>query len=119
MVEEPEAVSVEINKYAEINDSEAGEVRIDNGSGNFNELDYIKSNQSWTDLHLPSELISQMITKGFKHPSRIQSSVIGLFQKGIPGDILAQSQNGSGKTLAFVIPSILIAAKNGSSPAPQ
>ena len=77
-------------------------------------IDYIKSPKSWVDLTLPKELIESLLTKGYKNPSKIQASIIAVFQKKISTDILAQSQNGSGKTIAFCIPSILTVVNHSS-----
>lgn len=45
--------------------------------------------------------------KGYKKPSKIQATTIGFFKKRVEKDIglslVGQSQNGSGKTLAFLI----------------
>ena len=112
---EQEINTDDLKQYAEINDTDTGDVRIQDAPTSFEELDYIKSAKTWQDLNLPNELITLLLSKGFKNPSRIQSSVIGLFQKGGSGDILAQAQNGSGKTLAFVIPTLLTCNKFAQS----
>ena len=115
-VYEQEMNAEEMNKFAEINEDDTGDVRIVDPQTSFNELDYIKSAKTWQDLKLADHLINILISKGFKNPSKIQSSVIGLFQKGLNSDILAQAQNGSGKTLAFVIPTILTCDNYGQNP---
>lgn len=95
-------------KYAEINEDEDAELKITS-----EEIDkhvaYLKSNKTWDDLQIPQELKENLLRQQFKSPSKIQCSVIGFFQKGIQRDLLAQAQNGSGKTLAFVVPSLIIA----------
>jgi len=105
-------IDPDINKYQEINEVE-GEVNIvshEMGTeANFvqSDLDYIKSNKTWDSFSLPEDLLNNLLVNNFKYPSKIQSSVIGLYQKDLNHDIIAQSQNGSGKTLSFLIPTVL------------
>lgn len=74
-------------------------------------MNYLKSGKEWSDLNINPELLSRLIAKGFKKPSKIQGSIISLYNKGINKDIIVQSQNGSGKTLSFVIPSFMTVLK--------
>lgn len=110
--EEDIEIDADINKYQEINEAE-GEVKIETheqgGEENFDQkdLDYIKSNKTWDSFKLPDDLMNNLLSHGYKYPSKIQGSVIGLYQKNLKHDIIAQSQNGSGKTLSFLIPTIL------------
>jgi len=53
----------------------------------------------------PEDLYEQLVKLGFKNPSRIQALVIKTTRNN-PG-VVAQSQNGSGKTLAFMIPALM------------
>ena len=96
------------NKHAVLNEAEGEDetkLEVDMGEdkpADFGEfVEYLKSNKTWDDLNIPKELKQNLIAKGFKKPSKIQTSVIALFQKKIDRDVIAQSQNGSGKTLAF------------------
>ena len=69
------------------------------------------SRKTWADCGVSSELSEILFSKGFKKPSKIQSASLTFFLKKTEGDLLAQSKNGSGKTLAFLIPSIEFAQK--------
>jgi ATP-dependent RNA helicase DDX19/DBP5 len=75
-------------------------------------LQYLKSNKSWEDLKIPEDLSSKLYLQNYKTPSKIQNNIISIVQSNLKKDIVAQSQNGSGKTLAFLIPSILLVKKN-------
>lgn len=114
-------IDPDINKYQEINETE-GEVKIESHAPgdeqNFvqSDLDYIKSNKTWDSFKLPEDLLNNLLSHNFKYPSKIQGSVIGLYQKNLKHDIIAQSQNGSGKTLSFLIPTILEVKKTLESP---
>lgn len=106
----------ESRKYAEINEAgEGAELKITHEDIE-KDMAYITSEKDWDALELPKELKENLLVKNYKKPSKIQSSVIGFFQKKIPRDLIAQAQNGSGKTLAFVVPSILIASNEKSNP---
>lgn len=59
-------------------------------------------------MELPEELVEKLYDANFKYPSKIQSNVIQLFNSKTETDLIAQSQNGSGKTLSFLIPSLRI-----------
>lgn len=84
-------------------------------------LTYLKSDKTWDVLEIPEEIRNNLIAKNFKKPSKIQSLSIGFFKKEIQRDLMAQAQNGSGKTLAFVVPSLMISLaekeKNPADPA--
>lgn len=105
-------VDVDIGKFQDINEAE-GEIQIIDKDGQMgggdikSDVDYIKSSKTWESFNLPEELMSNLLAQNYKHPSKIQASVVGLFAKKIRKDIIAQSQNGSGKTLSFLIPTIL------------
>ena len=70
------------------------------------------SKKKWEDLGISEEFKEILFSKGFKKPSRIQSGSLTFFLKKNTGDLQAQAKNGSGKTLAFMIPSIQIAHRN-------
>jgi ATP-dependent RNA helicase DeaD len=54
------------------------------------------------ELGLRSEIIESLDTMGYQEPTEVQSLVI---PQAVAGkNIIAQSQTGSGKTAAFVIP---------------
>ena len=67
-------------------------------------LENLKSNKTWEEIGVPAPLAERLITIGFKAPSKIQELVI---PAAFNFSVCAQSQNGSGKTLAFLIPAIL------------
>lgn len=69
------------------------------------------SRKTWTDCGVTSEFSEILFSKSYKKPSKIQSASLTFFLKKNEGDLLAQSKNGSGKTLAFLIPSIEFAQK--------
>ena len=94
---------VDANKHAVLADNEEEqETKVDMGGSEpeFSDfVEYLKSNKTWDDLQLTNELRQNLIARGFKKPSRIQASAISLFQKkNFNRDVIAQSQNGSGKT---------------------
>ncbi len=99
-----------LNKFATINEAE-GEVQIQTSDSIEKNLEYLKSNKSWKDLNIPEDLIDKLIMQNYKNPSKIQYNVINIFNKQPNSDLIAQSQNGSGKTLSFLVPSCL-AVKN-------
>ena len=61
---------------------------------------------SWEKLGISTELKDLLIQKGFTKPSRIQSSVISKIKEKPEVVLRAQSQNGSGKTLSFLVSSL-------------
>ena len=67
-------------------------------------LSHLKSSKTWDEINVPQILGDRLIQLGFKNPSRIQELVI---PASFYSSVYAQSQNGSGKTLSFLIPSIL------------
>jgi len=102
--QEPEPNDEEIldqHKHLTLND-----VAIDETSVAFSKenLEYLKSEMSWKDLGLEDGLIDVLMQKGFKKPSKVQTSCIRMSKKN---SVAIQAQNGSGKTLAFLIPCIM------------
>lgn len=97
-------------KFAEINEDVDSELKISSDMIE-KDLAYIRSNKTWDDLGIPTELKENLLKNQFKNPSKIQSSTVAFFQKNIERDLLAQAQNGAGKTLAFVVPSLMVANK--------
>lgn len=95
------------------------------GMTTFNEenLKYLSSDSStWKSLKLDDKLILRLQTIGLKKPSKIQSDVIKTFRT--MKKLFVQSQNGSGKTLAFSIPAVSVAQERTldnsvNVPAPQ
>ena len=87
-----------------------------------NETDKNETNQSFKDYEhfdditcLQTEdgnLLRGIFAYGFERPSLIQSKTIDLINSGV--DIVAQSQAGTGKTGAFVLPMIQKILQNPS-----
>lgn len=108
--------NIENNKLneEETSNKEDNEKVVIEGVGIEHNLKYLKSNKTWEDLKIPEDLINKLYLQKYKTPSKIQSNVISLLQTNLKKDLVAQSQNGSGKTLSFLIPSILFIKKNSS-----
>lgn len=56
----------------------------------------------WKELNISNKLIECITKNGIKHPTPIQEEAIGLIKDGY--DIIAESETGTGKTLAFLLP---------------
>lgn len=96
-----ETESFENKKYATINDMSMRTFDQDN-------LKYLTSESiTWKSLNLEEDLILRLQSIGFKKPSDIQCKVLKTYKK--VKKLFVQSQNGSGKTLAFAIPAITVA----------
>ncbi|MBI4182191.1 MAG: DEAD/DEAH box helicase [Candidatus Aenigmarchaeota archaeon] len=65
------------------------------------------------DMGIDSALLSTIEQRGFTQPTAIQEQTIPLLKQG--KDIIAQSETGSGKTMAFAIP-ILEKIQKGQGP---
>ncbi|OWA52446.1 ATP-dependent RNA helicase DDX19B [Hypsibius exemplaris] len=62
----------------------------------------VNSDSSWEELHVPAPIIRGLILNlGFDRPSPIQCVALDILFKG--KNLIAQSQSGTGKTIAFVI----------------
>lgn len=85
------------------------------------DLEYLQSGSTWDAIGVNAELALRLAQLGFKRPSLIQFKVVKLSAQN---SVVAQSQNGSGKTLAYLVP-ILNRIKEfkpspeGQPPAPQ
>ena len=75
--------------------------------------DNIKIYENFEDLELKDNLLRGIYAMGYEKPSAIQQKAIKPFLEG--GDLIAQSQSGTGKTATFVI-SVLnsIVEENGT-----
>lgn len=85
------------------------------------DLDYLQSGSTWDAINVNPELALRLTQLGFKRPSLIQFKVVKLSAQN---SVVAQSQNGSGKTLAYLVPILnrakeLKAAPEGHIAAPQ
>ncbi len=58
--------------------------------------------KTFADLGLRDDLVSGIEALGFKHPTKIQATLIPVALTGV--DILGQAKTGTGKTAAFAIP---------------
>jgi len=63
--------------------------------------DPLFSNQTFSDLDLPDELLAAVNDLGFERLTRVQAEVLPLSLQG--RDIVAQAQTGSGKTAAYLL----------------
>lgn len=61
-------------------------------------------NTKWSDLHLSSQTIKVLNSTGYSFPSPVQFQSIPDIMAG--KDVLVRAKNGSGKSLAFLIPII-------------
>lgn len=59
--------------------------------------------ESWKDLKVSQDLTELLIQRGFTKPSKIQSTVVSVIKNKPEIALVAQSQNGSGKTLSFLV----------------
>jgi ATP-dependent RNA helicase DDX19/DBP5 len=108
-------------KFSDLNEDTEATSKILSKDGKdlaeFMKMSHIKaSDQTWDMLKIPTELKNNLIAKGFKSPSRIQFEVGILFntlrEQNSMTDIVAQSQNGSGKTLSFLIPCLSVCTED-------
>lgn len=74
---------------------------------------FINQQKSWDDDELftiPKEIQDGLVEYGFLKPSNIQAVAIPLIAQSVDGiyyNLIAQAKNGSGKTGAFAIGSVL------------
>jgi superfamily II DNA/RNA helicase len=69
--------------------------------------------KTWAQLGLSPPLVEQLLAAGYRHPTPVQSQAIPLALQG--KDLLASAQTGTGKTAAFVLPTIeRFAGKEGT-----
>jgi ATP-dependent RNA helicase DDX6/DHH1 len=61
-------------------------------------------NIKWNQMNLKETTVQGIIRKGLFNPSPVQEESIPIIQSG--ADIIARSKNGTGKTAAFLIPTI-------------
>jgi len=79
-----------------------------------NNNDNLEKITSFDDMELSDNLLRGIYAYGFESPSTIQQLSIGPIQKG--KDIIAQAQSGTGKTAAYLIPSLSIIDKRLHEP---
>jgi len=71
----------------------------------------------FTDLGLAEPVLRAVIDEGYETPTPIQAQAIPSLLAG--NDIVGIAQTGTGKTAAFVLPSLCKIAKMGGSPTPR
>ncbi|KAF8764615.1 DEAD-box helicase Dbp80 like protein [Argiope bruennichi] len=62
--------------------------------------------KSFDQLNLPPDLLKGVYAMGFNAPSKIQETTLPVLIADPPVNLIAQSQNGTGKTAAFVLASL-------------
>lgn len=67
------------------------------------ENDLFDPDATWESLGVPENLRTGLIEMGFTMPSKIQASTYPYIMRDPPSHLIAQSPNGSGKTVAFGI----------------
>ena len=107
---------VDSTKYSTLNEEkqDTDQVACEDDQGNqisSNDLQYLLADKTWKDAFVkiedPEKIITRLVDLGYANPSKIQSKTIPFALTSKSVGVLAQSHNGSGKTLAFLIPSIL------------
>jgi|UniRef100_A0AC35GUG1 ATP-dependent RNA helicase DDX19/DBP5 len=73
------------------------------------------SSSAFEDYNLKPELIAACYSLGFQRPSRVQAFCLKSFDEGSPS-LVIQSQNGTGKTVAFLLPIVQRIDPNLKSP---
>uniref|UniRef100_A0A7E4VPG2 RNA helicase n=1 Tax=Panagrellus redivivus TaxID=6233 RepID=A0A7E4VPG2_PANRE len=63
----------------------------------------LHSTETFESLRLKPELIAACYSNGFSQPSKIQSACIPLILRTPHPDVIAQAQNGTGKTATFLL----------------
>lgn len=72
------------------------------------DLEYLQSDKTWKDVGIPEKLIKNLENSGYIRPSKIQGATLPMVLKRSTSiTLLAQSKNGSGKTLCFVLPCLV------------
>lgn len=76
----------------------------------------LHSAKTWEDLEIPADLLKGLHTKGFVRPSKIQALALPIVLRSSQ-NLIAQAQNGSGKTATFAL--AMLAKTCRSNPNPQ
>src|SRR5260370_41908697 len=70
--------------------------------------------KNFSELSLSAQLMSNLVKQNFTEPTPIQSQAI---EPALAGrDLVATAQTGTGKTLAFVLPTIQLLLNQGPQP---
>uniref|UniRef100_A0A0K0F8H4 RNA helicase n=1 Tax=Strongyloides venezuelensis TaxID=75913 RepID=A0A0K0F8H4_STRVS len=83
----------------------------DNITVEYSSDDDVKNFYSWEECNLNDKLLNNILKAGYAGPRKIQSAVIPFIMKGI--DVKVHSENGTGKTVAYLVPIINSMLKNG------
>ena len=59
---------------------------------------------SWVELSLPENILSALSDKGYESPTSVQAAAIPPALEG--KDLIVRSQTGTGKTAAFLLPTL-------------
>ena len=109
----PPAEEVE-PRFDELQENKEEEIQVDipvaepDFQLNETDLAYLKSDKSWVDVGAPEKLIKNLEMAGLINPSQIQGTTLPFSLKRKPPiTLMAQSKNGSGKTLCFALPAVI------------
>lgn len=67
----------------------------------------VLSQTNWTELGIPEDLLIKLVSAGYKIPSKCQHLCLATYQKFPESCLLLQAPNGTGKTLAFLVATLL------------
>lgn len=85
-----------LNKYSNLRDVNYSLILEDDGS---NPQSPLYSAKTFEELKLEPQLLTGIYNMGFRHPSRIQERALPQLLAYPPRNMIAQSQNGTGKTV--------------------
>jgi len=105
-VTDEEKETMDTRKYVGINEAVSGKFSPE-------DVEYLSSKVSWEALGLDNGLCERLIQIGYKKPSFIQSKVIKISKNN---SVVAQAQNGSGKTLAYIVPILRLLNESQAKP---
>lgn len=96
--------SIELKDEAE--DKVVQQAVDEEGNKDSSKENELLSKESWDELGVSENIIKGLLEMNFIRPSKIQAVAYELFQKYPEKHLVAQSQNGSGKTGGFGIPTV-------------
>jgi len=111
MVEKSDVTDSElanISKYSELKETD-DLTFIPDGVNDvkLSDLEYLLSDKKWPELIKDPKMVEVLMNQGYSRPSKIQRITVPLLTNKKDLLLVAQAKNGSGKTLAFLIPAIL------------
>uniref|UniRef100_A0A7E4VSZ6 RNA helicase n=1 Tax=Panagrellus redivivus TaxID=6233 RepID=A0A7E4VSZ6_PANRE len=92
-----------LNKLLSKEINEMNEGRVEIRSLQSDPSSPLHSTETFESLRLKPELIAACYSNGFNQPSKIQSACIPLILRTPYPDVIAQAQNGTGKTATFLL----------------